>query len=251
MNTEKLKERMKKLLEIVTILTITYLYGIISGIVFQLMKLFKIVRVVHWERFPKWRGNVILVANHPSIVDPFLLSALFFRQYVIRPFKYSPINVSDKKIFCDHWYFFWLRPLLVPVDRRSKGAGLKTLFLIKNLLDCGKTIIIFPEGSRTFRAKDFLHSKAGKEIGIFKDGVGWLATKTGAIIVPVWIDGSHRVFPNRSDRYFPEINLSERLSIRIGKPLTFQRYRKATAVNREQVTQKIVSSLLKLADEEE
>ncbi len=71
------------------------------------------------------------------------------------------------------------------------------------------------------------------------------------MVVPIWIEGSDKVFPNFPKRLFPGLNLREEMVIKIGKPLTFKRFQDSPAIKREQATQKIVSSLLELADEKE
>jgi len=249
--TEELKKRMRKILELAMVLFIAYPYGILTGIAFQFMKLFKIVKVVHWERFPKWRKKVILVSNHPSIADPFLLTPLFFWQYLFRPFQYGPINLPDRGIFYDRWYFAPFRFFMIPVDRKTKGAGSRVFFLIQKLLDCGRVVILFPEGKRTFKARHCFYSEEGNKIGMFKRGLGWIAIRTGAMVVPVWIEGSDRFLPNRQDRYLPDRpNFKEQVVIKIGNPMRFRKDKKASVDRRERVTQRIINALLELADEE-
>lgn len=251
MKTEKIKKRMKKILELVMVLLIAYPYGVFTGIVFQIMRLFKVIKIVHWERFPKWRKKVILVSNHPSIADPFLLAPLFFWQYLFRPFQYGPINLPDQSIFYNKWYFMPFRYFMVPVDRGTKGAGSRVFFLIQKLLDCKRIIILFPEGKRTFKAQHHFYSKDGHRMGMFRRGLGWIAIRTGAIVVPVWIEGSDKFLPNRRDRYLPDRpNFKEQVVIKIGNPMRFRRDKKASVDRRERVTQKITNALLELADEE-
>lgn len=253
MNIEKIKKRMRKILELVMVLLIAYPYGVLTGIVFQILRLFRVIKIVHWERFPKWRKKVILVSNHPSIADPFLLAPLFFWQYLFRPFQYGPVNLPDQSIFYNQWYFRPFRYFMVPVDRKTKGAGSKVFFLIQKLLDCGRILVMFPEGRRTHKAKDYFYSRNGHRIGMFTRGLGWIAIRTGATIVPVWIEGSDKFLPNRQDRYLPDPpNFKEQVVIRIGDPMTFRRHKKAS-VDRdrtEKVSQRILHALLELADEE-
>ena len=149
----------KKITDIIITLGITYPYGIISGIVFKIMQFLGIIRISHLERFPVSQGKIILISNHPCMVDPFLLTPLFSKQYFFHPFRYHPWNVCDKKIFYDPWYWFWLRPVLIPVDRGSKKAELRAFLHIKRVLEDNGIIILFPEGGRTFRGRKNQNTK--------------------------------------------------------------------------------------------
>ena len=121
---------------------------------------------------------------------------------------------------------------------KNRAPGGLTLFA-----EGGRT-----EGGRTVKGEDFLYSQKGKKIRIFKDGLGWLVLKTGALVLPVWVEGTEKVLPNRPDKLFSCPNLREKITIKIGEPL---RFHGLPAAKREQATQIIANALLRLADEEE
>ena len=242
---------MKKAIQVIVFLGVIYPFGILLGIIFQVLKWLKVINVLHWERFPRYEEKMILVVNHPSMMDPFLISALFFREYLFHPFKRGPLNVPDKKIFSDSWYWFWLRQVLIPVERGNVRAELRAFFEIKKVIICGRVIILFPDGGRSFKGKNFLFSEKGNKIRILKDGIGWLIIKTGASVLPVWIEGSDEFLPNSRKKLFTGFRFNKKITIRIGEPLTFQRFHDQSGSRREQVTQTIVAALLKLSDEEE
>jgi len=60
-------------------------------------------------------------------------------------------------------------------------------------LQAGRSLVIFPEGTR---------SQSGK-LQRFKDGSFKLATRSGATIVPVTIDGSYRLLEGNRGRIRP------------------------------------------------
>lgn len=231
-------------------LGITYPCAIIMGILFHLFRLCKRIRVLHSERFPRWERKIILVSNHPSLLEPFLLPALFFREYLFHPLRYGPWSTPDRKNFYDRWYWFWIRARSIPVDREDEREGLRSFFQMKEIVKSGGIVILFPEGGRTFKGENFLYSQGGKRIRIFKDGLGWLVLKTGALVLPVWVEGTDEVLPNDPDKLFTRLRFGDRIiiTIKIGQPLRLQGL---PAVKREQATQMIANALLKLADEEE
>ncbi|MDK1030330.1 MAG: lysophospholipid acyltransferase family protein, partial [Anaerolineae bacterium] len=117
---------------------------------------------------------------------------------------------------------------------------------IKEILNLGGIVVLFPEGGRTFKGENFSYSEKGKKIRQLKAGVGWLVLKTNSLIIPVWIDGAEKVLPNKRNRLYHCLpNFCNRVTVKIGKPIHIE------GKNKEEITQEIALSLLKLADEEE
>jgi|UniRef100_A0A7C3YPR5 1-acyl-sn-glycerol-3-phosphate acyltransferase len=126
------------------------------------------LRVIGRENIPK-RG-VIIAANHTSNFDPPLLVLATKRELYF---------LAKEELFNVSRFFSWLiksfnaRPL--PRERFPKSLLLE----IKGLLDKGKTVLLFPEGTR---------SRNGK-LKEFKPGIGFLAQFTNAPVVPCFVKG--------------------------------------------------------------
>lgn len=229
-----------------------YTIGLLLGLLLYFLRFLNWVyagwgiKVQHWERFPKRQKRVLVVSNHPSLLEVVLVPALFFRDYILHPFDFSPWNIPDKKNYFDRWYWAWAKIRLVPIDRENNREAFKALRLIKKILNLGNIVILFPEGGRTFKGEEFFYSEKGRKIRKLKAGVGWLVLKTNPLIVPVWIDGAEKVLPNKPDKLYHCLpNFCNCVTVKIGKPINIQ------GKNKEEITQEIVLSLLKLADEEE
>lgn len=69
------------------------------------------------------------------------------------------------------------------IDREDARQSLRVFSKAEKIIKEGRSVIIFPEGTRS--RKD--------EAGVFKEGAFKIATKTGAPIVPVAINGSYKV----------------------------------------------------------
>jgi len=247
------KRRLRIILGFALLNFVIYPFGMLLAGAFLIMCQLKYVRVTHWERFPHFKQRIILVANHPSMLDPFLISALFFRGYLLHPLKYGPLIVADKSNFYDSWYWFWLRPFLIPVERGNKRAEAISFLRIKKAIDQGRVIIIFPEGGRTCRGTVFLRSKKRKKIRVLRKGVALLVAKTRATVVPVWIDGSEKFLPNSmTERLFTRLRFPKKKSIqlKIGEPIHFGRGELQQISAKEEIMQVIANSLLQLADED-
>ncbi len=246
---KEIDSRKDKILLVLAIYTI----GLLLGLLLYFLRFLNWVyagwgiKVQHWDRFPKRQKKVLVVSNHPSLLEVVLVPALFSRDYIVHPFDFSPWNVPDKKNYFDNWYWWaWAKVRLVPIDRTNNREAFKALRRVKEILNLGGIVILYPEGGRTFKGKSFFYSEKGERIRQLKAGVGWLVLKTNPLIIPVWIDGAEKVLPNKPDKlYYCLPNFSNCITVRIGKPINIQ------GNDKEEITQEIALSLLKLADEEE
>ena len=160
------------------------------------------------------------------------------------PKKLIPANAPDKNNFYDPPYMRVFQGINVPVDRNGGvQGGIGTVLALKKILENGGRVLIFPEGTRTFKAirKSAVRSANGKELGKLKDGAAWLALKTNARILPIWVEGTDKVLPNNR---LPIPRLWHRMTIKIGTPFVVQ------GNTRKEATLEVTQALLGLADEE-
>jgi 1-acyl-sn-glycerol-3-phosphate acyltransferase len=129
------------------------------------------------EHVPR-QGAAVIAANHPSYLDPVLLSLR-----VRRPIRF----MAWEGLFKVPALGFLLRSFgAFPVDTR-RGKGREAYEKAKALVTAGKLVGIFPEGHR---------SRAGwLEMGL-KEGAARLVWETGAPLVPATITGAFRAWPH-------------------------------------------------------
>jgi 1-acyl-sn-glycerol-3-phosphate acyltransferase len=70
----------------------------------------------------------------------------------------------------------------IPIDREATGR--KSAMMIRGLIDDGWSLVIYPEGGRS-------PDGWGQE---FRGGAAYLSSRTGAPVVPVFIDGTGSIF---------------------------------------------------------
>jgi len=148
-------------------------------------------------------GPVVVVANHLSWLDGFLLPLAVPRP--VRMVVYGP-NIRGKflRMLADQWRFILFDP-----RPKSIGQALKTIQ--KGLAD-GDAIGIFCEGGI---------SRSGQILG-FKRGLEWLLERVEAPILPVHIDGLWGSLLSFSEgRYFTKRPRGFRrpLTVLFGTPL--------------------------------
>lgn len=155
------------------------------------------VRVEGLEELPP--GGAVLVSNHQSLVDiPLLLSA--FR----RPVKFlakrelEEIPLFGKAMAAAGNLF---------VDRKDPRGGIQALRDAGDRVRGGMLLVVFPEGTRS----------TDGTIGEFKPGAFYLAQKSGAPVIPVYIDGGNRALPKGAFRFRPAD-----LLVRVLPPLTVE-----------------------------
>lgn len=148
------------------------------------------VDVAGITNLPK-QGKLLIIANHESFIDGLLLG-LFLPIRATFVVHTSVLN---------NWFFrqiLRLTPYLA-VDPTSPLAMKKVI----KLLDAGKPVVIFPEGRITL---------TGSLMKVY-DGPGFVAAKTGAMILPVRIDGAARSYFSRlqeghAKKLFPKVNIT-------------------------------------------
>jgi 1-acyl-sn-glycerol-3-phosphate acyltransferase len=122
-------------------------------------------------------GPAIVVANHPSDVDPILLAVSFPRTLHF---------MADVVQFRRGFVGPVIRRLAAfPIDKGSPDR--RSLETALDLLRRGEVVAVFPEGD--------LYRQAEPEP--FGPGIGFLAARSGAPVIPVRITGAERIWAGR------------------------------------------------------
>jgi long-chain acyl-CoA synthetase len=166
----------------------------LSTWILPLARVFAWMRVSGLEHLRDLDGPVIFAANHQSFMDgPVIMAALPSR------WRHAVAPAMGKEMFAAHffparhgrlaWFTnslnYYLAVLLFnafPLPQREAGAR-QTLRYIGELLASGDSVLIFPEGRR---------SETGA-IDTFRPGIGMIASRLGAAVVPVYIDGLQHI----------------------------------------------------------
>lgn len=121
----------------------------------------------------------IYIANHQSFVDiPVLFAALDVNIYFIA-------KEELKKMPFIGWYMTAVG--MIFIDRSDRRKSLLSLKKAASIIDGGKNVIMFPEGTRT---------KDGK-IGSFKKGTFVLASMANVDLLPIKLENTAKIWnPN-------------------------------------------------------
>ena len=141
--------------------------------------------------------RIILCPKHQSTWETF-----FFASRMPHPLAYV---FKRELLFIP--FFGWAMACLnmIHIDRSARGeAWNKVASLGERLMDRGKWVIMFPEGTRSERGKS----------GSYKTGAARLSIATNARIVPIAVS-SGRCWPRKSFRFIPGT-----IAVSIGQPIS-------------------------------
>jgi 1-acyl-sn-glycerol-3-phosphate acyltransferase len=152
-------------------------------------------RVAGREHIPRGRPAVYC-SNHQSNIDPpMLFTALHPRMHILYKAEINAIPILARAFRFGGF---------IPVDRRNKEAGMRSIEAGAASIRAGNSFLIFPEGTRS-RTADMLP---------FKKGGFVMAIKAQAPIVPVSVQGARDAMRKGS-----AIERPVTVSIRVGAPI--------------------------------
>jgi long-chain acyl-CoA synthetase len=160
------------------------------------------------EQHIPWNRQTIVASNHASHLDMGLI------KYALGDYGRDLVALAAKDYFFEgKWRrtYFENFTNLRPLDRADNPR--EAMREASGLLESGRTILLFPEGTRT----------ASGEMGDFRPAVAYLALKHGVDILPLYVEGTYRSMPRGS--FVPR---NRRLSVRIGPPLDAAHLKAAT-----------------------
>ncbi len=148
------------------------------------------------ENIPKDTA-VLFIGNHRSYFDIIVQGRLLTR----------PTSFIGKKEFGKVPVFgLWVKNLyFLLLDRDDIKQGLKTVLTAIEYIKSGRSVFVYPEGTRNRTEEPLLP---------FKEGSMKISTKSGCPIIPVAVTGGADVFENQ----FPKLK-SAHVIIHYGKPI--------------------------------
>lgn len=159
---------------------ISFLYVIAYYLVGLVVRILHPTTVEGLERLPK--GGALLCPNHSSNWDPVLVALRL-------PVNYRLHVMAKEELFRFRPFGWLLRKLgAFPVSRGDSDIqAVKTAI---QALKAGDNLLIFPEGTVVRDGVGYIDGLPAHA----KGGVAMIGVRTGAALVPVFVDGEKRPF---------------------------------------------------------
>lgn len=164
--------------------------------------------VIGRENVPT-RPNTLLLSNHQSMIDSFLVGMSAFFPKSLLNSCILPWNPAAEENFYRNSILAWLADnwKCIPIKKGRKDVG--AIFKMAEALKSGP-MTLFPEGTR---------SRDGS-IGKPRGGAGLLILETQPTVIPVCIDGMDQVLP--IGKVVPRI--FKRIHVYFGPPLDLSEF---------------------------
>jgi 1-acyl-sn-glycerol-3-phosphate acyltransferase len=178
-------------------------------------------------------GPFIVASNHLSFLDSIIIQALMPRPVA---FFAKAEYFTTKGIKGRAMKAFFESVGSIPVERGQQAASVQALKTLLDILEDGRGIGIYPEGTRS---RDGLLYRG-------RTGVGWLALTTGAPVIPVGLIGTERLQPAGSRSVRPQ-----HFTMRIGAPLHFEKTGPGHSLPaRREATDRVMDAIAALSGQE-
>ena len=200
-----------------------FLYGPVRRIARFLLDHLFALEIADLHHLPRDRGCII-AANHHNYLDGVVLGAALPRRiaFLVMPRVYHATPLHPP-------FHRWAGHIPLNVARPDPAAMRAAL----RVLDAGGVVGIFPEGPFSVRGR--------LERG--QPGVGLLALRSGAPVLPVGIQGTYEALCDRRF-YVPRLHP---IRVRVGQPRTFSVTRRAPERSlREDVARQVMADIAEL-----
>lgn len=149
-------------------------FHFLYDLIWPFFNLIRPLRVIGRENIPE--GPVVICPNHTTIGDPFYVVYAFGRHYPVR----AMAKIQIMRVPVIGW--FLSKAGVFGVDRGH--ADMKAVKTALKFLKDGNKLLLFPEGTRV---------REGEDVAA-KTGAAMFATRTGAPLMPIYIQKKKRLF---------------------------------------------------------
>ena len=227
-----------------------WVMGNLGGLSFWFLKATRRIKIegYHKTKFKANDKGLLLFSNHPSPAEPLLLAGLFYPRYLFS-FKTIPFALPAGEHY-DRWWYAPFRRLSIRIDRDNPRQGPIVTKKLEKVLSEGKVLVMHPERERVFEEgdDDSIFSTTGRRMKKFRTGSRRLFSSNECQVLPIWIDGGEKMFPNKpakpSKLFLQWPRPWRKVTIKVGEPLDL------SGISKAEILEYLENVLLELADKE-
>lgn len=186
---------------------------------------------VHGWQFAGPRRRCLIVSNHQSLIDSFLVNWVIYYPSILWHPDLAPAHLADKKNFSTHRILNFAYDALrvIPVGRKEDGSrnDRAAFYAARAVLKAGRALHVFAEGTRS----------PDDQLRPIRTQIGSLALIENVTVIPVYFTGMHEVQPYRKKigdppvtiwrylfgahtEWLLDVRAGKRVTIVIGQPMT-------------------------------
>ena len=176
------------------------------------------------------KKQFILIANHNSHMDTMAIMSAMPSKYIHRVHPIAALDFFGGTKLNKFLMKYLVNATLIPRKKANSDEDIDPIEVISKLLNKGRSVILYPEGSRGIPGV----------MSNFKKGIGYLIQKHPEIdVIPVYLDGVHKTLPKGTS-----IILPYNCNIIFGKKIDFN------SLDIDKIVLKSEESILKLTKKE-
>ena len=142
----------------------------------------------------KKKKQFILIANHNSHMDTMAIMSSIPSRYIHRVHPIAAADFFGGSKFKEKLMRYMVNATLIPRKRPESKEDIDPIQVMSNLIEKGRSIIVYPEGSRGVPGV----------MTDFKKGIGYLINKHPNVdVVPVYLHGIHKTLPKGKNLILP------------------------------------------------
>ena len=142
----------------------------------------------------KKKKQFILIANHNSHMDTMAIMSSIPTRYIHRVHPIAAADFFGGSNLKEKLMRYMVNATLIPRKRAESIEDVDPIQVMSNLIEKGRSIIVYPEGSRGTPGV----------MTDFKKGIGYLIIKNPHVdVIPVYLAGIHKTLPKGKNLILP------------------------------------------------
>ena len=142
----------------------------------------------------KKKKQFILIANHNSHMDTMAIMSSIPSRYIHRVHPIAAADFFGGSKLKEKLMRSMVNATLIPRKRAESIEDIDPIQVMSNLIEKGRSIIVYPEGSRGTPGV----------MTDFKKGIGYLINKNPHVdVIPVYLAGIHKTLPKGKNLILP------------------------------------------------
>lgn len=173
----------------ILVLVVGYVSRTIAGIAFWICVTTCGVRIYGFRKALNAvrNGKLVIVANHPSLVEPVIFYAMLWPWSLIP--RMAVWSMPDKRLLPERTQWLFKAWRCIAFSRENKHEAGKAKKRAVEVVVQGETLVIHPEGGRTYKGKEFVYSLDKERcLRQFKTKTHRIIRDAQARVLPVWIN---------------------------------------------------------------